>query len=246
MRYTPKFFNDTMPEWKRKKDSIVARYIHRPISFIFSSIFAEIGLTPNQVSFISLIVAVIACSCFLVSNKIACIIGAIMVNLWSIMDSADGNMARSIGGKPYGDFIDATSSYFLVGFMLPALGWSVYCQGGFIFQKNDGLIVLIGAIAGISDTMMRLFYQKMKCNSYELQNEEHMMEYSQNSKSKLSKIHTIIESELGLGGWNMIAILMCALTTSFDLYIIFYLVFYGGMFLSSTVYLIKKTGCLRF
>ena len=57
MRYTPKFFNDTMPGWKRKKDSIVARYIHRPISFIFSSIFAEIGLTPNQVSFISLIVS---------------------------------------------------------------------------------------------------------------------------------------------------------------------------------------------
>ena len=100
MKYSPKFFHDTMPEWKRKKDPLVARVFHRPISFLFSSFFCEIGLTPNQVSFISLIIAFAVCGCFLTGNKVWYLIGAILMNIWSITDSADGNMARSVGGKP--------------------------------------------------------------------------------------------------------------------------------------------------
>ena len=117
MKYSPKFFHDTMPEWKRKKDPFIAKIIHRPISFLFSSIFAEWGLTPNQVSFISLIIAFITCLLFFSTKVSILILAAILMNIWSITDSADGNMARSIGGKPYGDFIDATSSYYMVGFM---------------------------------------------------------------------------------------------------------------------------------
>lgn len=41
MKYSPKFFHDTMPEWKRKKDPLVARVFHRPISFLFSSFFVK-------------------------------------------------------------------------------------------------------------------------------------------------------------------------------------------------------------
>ena len=41
-------------------------------------------------------------------------------------------MARSVGGKPYGDFIDATSSYAMVGFIFPVIGWAIYRDGGLL------------------------------------------------------------------------------------------------------------------
>lgn len=246
MKYTPRFFYDTMPEWKRKKDSVVARYFHRPVSFVFSSVFTEIGLTPNQVSFISLIIAVLACACFLVNNRCAYLAGAILVNLWSITDSADGNMARSIGGKPYGDFIDATSSYFLVGFMLPALGFAVYQSGGYFFSSGNGIIILIGAFAGLSDTMMRLFFQKMKTNTFEIMIQDGKLAKEEKTREgKIAKIQTVVESEFGIGGWNMIAIILCALTNSFDIYVLFYACYHILMFVASTAYLIVKTGCLK-
>lgn len=248
MKYSPSYFKETMPEWKRKKDSIVARYIHRPISFVFSSVFAEIGMTPNQVSFISLIIAIVSCIFFMTCGRIECIIGAVLVNLWSITDSADGNMARSIGGKPYGDFIDATSSYFLVGFLMPILGWVSYNSGGIIFKRYDGIIILLGCFAGVCDTMTRLFFQKMKCNTFEIamksKNNDITEDKSIGNSGAIAKIHTIIESEFGLGGWNMIAIVLCSVYMSFDLYILFYLFFYGCLFILSTIYLIKKTRCL--
>ena len=169
MKYTPTFFKETMPEWKRKKDSIVAQWIHRPISFCFSSLFAMLGMTPNQVSFLSLFIGMAAVICFLLNGKGWWLAGALLVNLWSITDSADGNMARSIGSQPYGNFIDALSSYFLVGFMFPALGMAVYRSGGLWFRAGDPWIIYLGSLASASDTMTRLFFQKMKSSTYELE-----------------------------------------------------------------------------
>ena len=246
MKYSPLFFYRTMPKWKRDKDSIVARFIHRPISFFFSSLFVQIGLTPNQVSFISLLIAIAACGCYLSNSQSCYLLGAILINIWSITDSADGNMARSLGGKPYGDFIDATSSYFLVGFIFPALGWAVYVNGGMLISKGNPLLILIGGFTGLFDTMTRLFYQKMKCNTYEIgQDFQGGKVEVQNNDSKIKKIQTRIESELGLGGWNMIFIIICSIFLALDYYIIFYFIYYGLVFIASTAFLIIKTKCLK-
>ena len=251
MKYPAKLFRDTMPEWKRKKDSIVARYFHRPISFYFSSMFSSMGLTPNHVSFISLIIAFLACGCFLVHSKKFYILGALLVNLWSITDSADGNMARTLGGKPYGEFIDATSSYALVGFMFPAISVAIYRDGGIFFESGNATILYIGAIVSACDTMSRLFFQKMKNTTMEmniekLKNGEKIEDLSEVMKeSKIGKLQTIIDSELGIGGWCMLTILICVLTGSLDLYVLFYALYYGGFFIFSLIYMIKKTGCLN-
>ena len=254
MKYSPHFFKTTMPEWKRKKDPFIAKIFHRPISFIFSSVFAEIGLTPNQVSFISLIIAVLTCTCFFIHSKSWYLIGAILMNLWSITDSADGNMARSIGGKPYGDFIDATSSYFMVGFIFPILAYDVYRDGGFIINQGNTLIILVGAYTGLSDTMARLFFQKEKNNTFEIlldkiaRSEVTVKEIQNQKKSPKSKFMQLfirIDSELSMGGWNLVAILICVIFNCLDLYVLFYALYFPLIFILSTFYLIKKTRCLE-
>lgn len=248
MNYSAKYFRETMPEWKRKKDSIVARYIHRPISFYFSSFFTKIGLTSNQVSFLSFIISIITCLLFLFTNYWMSIIAALLVNLWSITDSADGNMARSLGGKPYGDFIDAISSYFLVGFMFPCISWGIYKNGGQLISSGCAEIILIGGLTGLFDTMSRLFFQKMNSNTYEIEMNDKSKNNNCNNKSmhhgKLRKIYSRIESELGLGGWNMLAIVICSINNSLDLYVLFYFIFYGSIFIFSTIYMILTTKCL--
>ena len=252
MKYSPKFFKETMPEWKRKKDPIIAQVVHRPVSFIFSSVFSEIGLTPNQVSFISLILAFATCACFFTGSKVWYLVGAILMNIWSITDSADGNMARSLGGKPYGDFIDATSSYAMVGFLFPALAFAVFNKGGTLIPAGSVSIVVIGAYTSISDTMTRLFFQKMKSDSTEIQLKmvtEKKLTVNQiletKEKSAFMKLFTRVDAELSMGGWNLLAIILCVIFDFIDLYIIFYALYYPSVFLVSTVYMIKQTGCLK-
>lgn len=252
MKYTPKFFYDTMPEWKRKKDPLIARIIHRPISFVFSSVFVEIGFTPNQVSFISLIIAFIAVILFASSSIPMLLIGYVLLNLWSITDSADGNMARSLGGKPYGDFIDATSSYFLYGMMFLPLSYSVFKTGGVIVKSGMPEIMLLGALAGALDTMTRLFFQKMKNNAYEIRMAEMQKGNSQSedvterSQSKIGKLQTKVDGEFTCGGTvQLVLLLVCILIGSLDLYIGLYFLYSLLTFIASIIYLIKKTGCLK-
>ncbi len=252
MKYIPKIFKERMPEWKRKKDPVAARYIHRPVSFVFSSIFVEIGLTPNQVSFISLIIAFVTCILFLSTNTTILWIAFILINFWSITDSADGNMARLLGGKPFGDFIDATSSYFLVGFMFTCIGYSVYHTGGAIFQAGNSLILLLGAFSSSFDTMTRLFFQKMKNNAYEIRMDEMRngivdnFDITDRMQSRIGKLQNKIDGEFCSGGTvNLILLAACIALHMLDVFIVVYFFYLGLTFLASVVYLIKKTHCLK-
>ena len=252
MKYTPEFFKDTMPEWKKKKDPIIARFIHRPISFGFSSLFAEMGLTPNQVSFISLVIAFCSVILFFSTNTTVLIIAFVLLNLWSIIDSADGNMARSLGGKPYGDFIDATSSYFLYGMMFLPLSYSVFKTGGYFVKIGCPEIIVMGALAGSLDTMTRLFFQKMKNNAYEIRMSEMEKridlkeDITDRSQSKIGRIQGKIDGEMTCGGTiHLVLLLFCILTKTLDCYVGIYFIYGTLTFLASIVYLIKKTGCLK-
>lgn len=252
MKYSPKFFKDTMPEWKRKKDPIIARLIHRPLSFVFSSIFAELDLTPNQVSFISLIIAFFSVILFFSTNTIVLIFAYILLNLWSITDSADGNMARSLGGKPYGDFIDAISSYFLYGMMFLPLGYSVFKTGGLFAEAGIPEIVVFGGLTGTFDTMTRLFFQKMKNNAYEIRMEEiekgikQKEDITNRSQSKIGKIQAKLDGEFTCGGTvHLVFLLICILVKSLDCFIGIYFLYSTLTFLASIIYLIKRTGCLK-
>ena len=252
MKYSPKFFKDGMPEWKRKKDPIAAKIIHRPISFLFSSIFVEMGLTPNHVSFISLIIALASCICFGIPSNAAFIIAFVLLNLWSITDSADGNMARSLGGKPYGDFIDATSSYFLYGMMFLPLAYSTTKLGYTVLPIQSSLLILIGGLTGSLDTMTRLFFQKMKNNAYEIQIEGMKKgttdgeDVSGESQSTIRKLQAKVDGEFTSAGTvHLLVLLICFITKSLDVCILLYFLYNGLTFLASMVYLIKKTGCLK-
>nr|WP_300323990.1 CDP-alcohol phosphatidyltransferase family protein [uncultured Anaerostipes sp.] len=252
MKYTPKFFYDTMPEWKRKKDPLIARIIHRPISFVFSSLFVEVGLTPNQVSFLSLIIAFFAVVFFASTDVTMLLIGYLLLNMWSITDSADGNMARSLGGKPYGDFIDATSSYFLYGMMFLPLSYSVYKSGGVVMGAGVSEIMILGALAGSLDTMTRLFFQKMKNNAYEIRMTEMQKDIetkediTDRSQSRVGKIQAKIDGEVACGGTvQLVLLLVCILVHALDLYVMTYFLYSFLTFVASVVYLIKKTGCLK-
>lgn len=59
------------------------------------------------------------------------------------------------------------------------------------------------------------------------------------------KLFTRVDAELSMGGWNLLAIILCVIFDCIDLYIIFYALYYPSVFLVSTVYMIKQTGCLK-
>lgn len=125
MRYTAKYFRDRLPDWKRKKDPILSRVFYRPLSFFCSAFFSYIGWTANMVSYFSAVVAIIACACFVLG---APIVGAVLINLWLLLDCTDGNIARSVKKERYGDFADSNEQLHLRGVHVPVAGASNHSQ----------------------------------------------------------------------------------------------------------------------
>ena len=124
--YTPKYFKDSIPDWKRKKDPFLSRLFYRPLSFLIASFCVNNRINANTVSYFSAGVAIIACASYIIPYYGFHVLGAILINIWLILDCTDGNLARSYKKQPFGEFADGISSYILVGLMCTTISFSVY------------------------------------------------------------------------------------------------------------------------
>lgn len=241
-KYTTSYFRDSLPEWKRKKDPILTRVFYRPLSFFFSAQCAKCGITANQVSYISALVALAACICFLLGSYNMNIIGAILVNVWLLMDCTDGNIARSVKKEAFGPFADSMSSYLLVGLLCTCIGFAAYFEGGLLFDKNNVWIVLIGALGSASDSLMRLIYQKYKNVEKELQEngilKAEIDEHQDINQSTNWKIK--IDENFGIGGILPLIVLFGAIFHALDLVAIYCFCFFGSIALVSVIIYVRK------
>lgn len=242
MNYSAKYFRESLPEWKRKKDPILSKVFYRPVSFYVASIATKLNISANEISYFSTGLAIVACSLFLFDSFISRLYGAIIINLWLILDCADGNIARSVKKQPFGEFADGISSYILVALMCTTISFSVYFTGGLLFNARSPWIILMGAIASIADTLMRLIYQKFTNVSINLQSTGVIPAQSDKrvDNNSVDSFRVRIEAELGIGGILPLAILLATIFNALDLIIIYCFVYYVLACIISTFMLIFK------
>lgn len=241
-KYTTKYFKDNLPEWKRKKDPFILKHFTRPLSFIGASFCAKRGISANTVSYVSGIVALIACALFLPNSYMCHVLGAVLINLWIFMDCIDGNLARSVRKQPFGIFADAISSYMLVGFMCTCMAFAVYFEGGVLFKVGCPWIILMGALASSSDTMMRLIYHKYEQAHQELIKEK-IMPDEVDAHTDIKNVGNWIiriEHELGIDGFLPLFILICTIFRALDMVVIYCFCYYGGAFVYSYMTFVRR------
>lgn len=237
MKYSPSYFRNGLPKWKRDKDDILSRYLFRPLSFYLSSLFCEMGWTANMVSYFAVLIVLLACCCFAAGFSLC---GAILIYVWLVLDCVDGNIARSVKREKFGDFADSMSSYICVGFMFVCIGYNSYFTGGLLVEPGNPLIILVGGIAGSSDSLARLLYQKY-LNSCYLQNG--VLEKQENPAlvNRLDRVRIKIDAYFGLGCLLPLAVLVGSILNTLDLVVVIWAVYYVLLFLGTSIHLSRKT-----
>ena len=229
MKYTPKFFKETMPEWKRQKDPPLSRLFYRRAGFALAAVFANAGISANTVSYISLVVGILGCALYLPRACACHIVGAALINLWLVLDCTDGCIARSVKGEPFGEFADSSSSYTLVGLMGAAMGVAAYFEGGALIPAGTPWIILAGALASSADTLMRLIYQKYKNVERDMA-DKGIVEVEWDKRTDHSQVNSLrvrVEQDLGIGGILPLLILLATIFRALDLAILYCLAYYG-------------------
>ena len=242
MKYTFSQMKNSMPAWKRKKDPVLTKVFYRPVSFALASICANHGISANTISYLSAIVAIVGSALFIPQDYMCHIIGALLFNVWIIMDCIDGNLARCVRKQPFGEFADSMSSYILVGTMGAPMGIAAYYDGGLVIPAGSMWLILLGAIASSSDSLMRLIYQKYK-NIERKMADMGVVEVGydlRNDTNQVGSFRVRVENELGIGGILPFAILVGTIFRALDIVVIFCALYYGASFVVSVLMFSRK------
>lgn len=242
MNYTANYFRENLPDWKKRKDPLICRCIYRPISFQWSSFCANHNITANAVSYFSALLAVIGAMLFLVDSYPFKVCGAVIINIWPILDCVDGNLARCVRKQPFGEFADAISSYILMAFLGTCMGFSVFQEGGVFVSKGCVSMILMGAFGSTGDTLMRLVYQKYKATARELIDEGIIQgfEDKRTEHSQVESLSVKIDQALGIGGWLPLLILFSTLLRCIDVVVVYCFIYYLGSCVVVTLQHIRK------
>lgn len=242
MKYKPVDFKNSIPDWKRKKDPIIARILYRPVSYYLSALCAAMGISANTVSYFSIVIAAVAGVFFLLGGKTNSIIAAVFVNIWIILDCVDGNIARTVKKQRMGEFADAISGYIVTAISCLTMGYSVYTTGGAILPEKEVMAIVLGGCAAAADPLMRLVYQKYKATLRELSDEGIFIEDHDNhgDHSQVGSIKTRIEERLGFGGILPFLILIGVIFGFLDVVVLYCAVYYLGSCIAMTLLYIKK------
>lgn len=155
-----------MPPEKREqcKDDLFSFYIGRKITYWMTIPFLYTKLSPNNVTFISIIMLLVGfvINCF-ANTKGLMLIAWLCYFLWSLLDGVDGNMARYRRQfSKMGDIYDTMGGYAAYALIFFGMGIGAWLNPGYVKSIPSGYYIILGGLSSISSIFPRLIYQKIK------------------------------------------------------------------------------------
>lgn len=130
----------------KSNDGPVSHWLNRPISTHLSKFLVSFNITPNQISFFSFILSIIAAGFFTLGNYWFLALGGIIAQFASIIDGSDGEVARlKYLSSDYGGWFDAVLDRYADAFLLFGLTWYVYSQNLSPWALRIGFLAIIGS-----------------------------------------------------------------------------------------------------
>jgi phosphatidylglycerophosphate synthase len=119
----------SLPPEKIKQDSLWTRFVLRPLSFPLSWAALRAGLSPSAVSWFSALAAAAGGVLFARPGFYPALAGAILFNVFSVLDCVDGNVARTSGrAGPWGGWADAVTGFIAYTAVFTALGMYLFWE----------------------------------------------------------------------------------------------------------------------
>lgn len=115
-------------DWAASKanDGAVARWINRPFSRLVSRQLVKTRIRPNQISLLAFGLGLLAALILAQPSYWALLLGGVLVQLASIVDGCDGEVARlRLTPSAYGGWLDALLDRYADAAVLSALTWHV-------------------------------------------------------------------------------------------------------------------------
>src|SRR5436309_6706822 len=147
---------------EQERHDVMFRWFARPLSFPVAWAALALGLTPNHVTWISLLLNAAGIAMLASGRRLAMATGVAVLLVALVLDAADGNMARTARRfSPVGEWLEGVGAYFLVAAFHVAGGigaWLALVRGAPVTSwpatpALAGVLVAAGAIAAGAMTL---------------------------------------------------------------------------------------------
>jgi phosphatidylglycerophosphate synthase len=123
-------------------DGPVSRYLNRRVSVPAARLLARTPATPNQLSVAALIVAAGSMPLLAAGRNIE---GAVLIQLSSIVDGIDGDLARAKGmASRFGGVFDSVLDRYADALIVGGMAWYAYGYEDYPQPLLVGLVALVG------------------------------------------------------------------------------------------------------
>lgn len=240
MKYTMKDILASYTPEKRKDTSVWAMIFSRPLSFPVTYVLINLGLSANVVSVISIFVALAACVLLAMGDGFSAI-GVFVFLFWDVMDCVDGNIARvKKTASLKGEYMDAISGYTAPAFIYLSLGIAAYNEPGHLKLLGPWIIV-IGAVASLSDLLSRIIYQKFLVTQIKLNaNKDKYVDIEAERKSGIKHTIDMIMKNLTYSSFFMPLLVIAKFTHCFDVLAVLYCLYSVAVLIGSYAMFIYK------
>lgn len=235
-KYTYQEIKQSLTKRKNRRSSLWVQFWVRKASFPATYLFINAGWTANMVSVLSWIVIFMAAVLLSINNFNCMLWGVILTNFWLVLDCVDGNIARVKQVKTFmGDFFDAVAGYGPFSFTTIGLGMAAYHTTFLFPEKYKFFLILIGGIGATANIYMRLVHQKYQNCFFaakKILNElDEITLADTEDKRSFAYIREQIDKNIGVAGLFMPWLFVALFTSTFDVMVICYTLYYVLSFL---------------
>lgn len=127
---------------KNKDDEWWSSFVTAPLAILFSYAVADVkGLTPNQITLLSFLTAVLSALFIVAGGSTNFLIAAILIHLSHVFDCMDGQIARyRKTSSASGSYFDRVTDQIQVIIWFGAVGYAAFLQSGTVLPVFLSLI----------------------------------------------------------------------------------------------------------
>jgi phosphatidylglycerophosphate synthase len=155
---------------KANKETIWEHYFARQIAFLITPIFLKAKISANQVSILAIITGIIAAILIILGNFWMILLGAILMQIWLILDKTDGVIARYRKMESlFGKFLEEFSGSLIAALFFSSIGVAASKFPGFLpfsLQLPPYLFIILGILTSFFVIFRHLIFRHFEATCF--------------------------------------------------------------------------------
>ncbi|MBX7148227.1 CDP-alcohol phosphatidyltransferase family protein [bacterium] len=146
---------------RKKTLGLIAPTLNKPVSFFITRFLVKTPITPNQITFLNMVMASIAAYLLTLPDYSLRLLAGFLGQMSSVIDGCDGEVARlKVQYSTFGGWLDTVSDDYVNNVLFLGLFWGLFRDTGLLFYWYGGWTILIISLAVSSLIYIQLFKAK--------------------------------------------------------------------------------------